>query len=103
MRTAIRTTTWKVDPAHSAAEFKVRHMMISNVRDEFSRVSGILHLDEADNKHSSVEGSIPVASLRTGNDDRDGHLKAADFFDVEAFPTMTFKSTNVRPLGGVFS
>jgi polyisoprenoid-binding protein YceI len=100
MSTTISTTTWKIDAAHSAAEFKVRHMMISYVKGEFSGVSGILHLDESDYKHSSVEASIPVASLRTGNDDRDGHLKAADFFDVEAFPTMTFKSTNIRSLGG---
>src|SRR3984885_22474 len=100
MTTKISTTTWKIDAAHSAAEFKVRHMMISYVKGEFSGVSGILHLDEADYKHSSVEASIPVASLRTGNDDRDGHLKAADFFDVEVFPTMTFKSTNIRSLGG---
>ncbi len=93
-------TTWNIDPAHSAAEFKVRHLMISNIKGEFSGLSGALKLDEADYTRSTVEASIPTASLRTGNDDRDVHLKNADFLDVEKFPAFTFKSTNIRSTGG---
>ncbi len=93
-------TTWNIDPAHSAAEFKVKHMMISNVKGKFSGLSGVLRLDETDYTHSVVEASIPTASISTGDDQRDGHLKSADFFDVEKFPAMTFKSTNIDSDGG---
>ena len=93
-------TTWNIDPAHSAAEFKVRHMMIANVKGKFSGLSGALKLDETDYTHSVVEASIPAASLKTGDDQRDGHLKSPDFFDVEKFPTITFKSTNIDSTGG---
>jgi polyisoprenoid-binding protein YceI len=93
-------TTWNLDPAHSVAEFKVKHMMISNVKGSFSGLSGSLHLDESDYTRSSAEASIPLATLSTGDVQRDGHLKSADFFDVEKFPTMTFKSTKVAPEGG---
>ncbi|HEX4757816.1 MAG TPA: YceI family protein [Terracidiphilus sp.] len=93
-------TTWNVDPAHSAAEFKVKHMMISNVKGKFSGISGVLKLDETDYTHSVVEVSIPAASLTTSDDQRDGHLKSADFFDVEKFPTLTFKSTGIDSTGG---
>ena len=93
-------TTWKIDPAHSAAEFKVRHMMISNVKGKFSGLSGVLKLDETDYTHSTVEASIPVSSVNTGDEKRDGHLQSADFFDAEKFPAMTFKSTNIDSTGG---
>jgi len=93
-------TTWKLDPAHSVAEFKVKHMMISNVKGSFSGLSGILKLDESDRTHSTVEASIDVATLKTGDDKRDGHLKSADFFEAEKFPTITFKSTNIDSTGG---
>ena len=94
------TTTWDIDPAHSMAEFKVRHMMIANVKGEFSGLSGVLNLDESDYTKSTVEASIPAASLKTVDDKRDAHLKNADFFDVEKFPTLTFKSTNIQSTGG---
>jgi len=94
------TSTWKIDPAHSAAEFKVRHMMISFVKGKFSGLSGVLKLDESDYTHSSVEVSIPAASVRTVDDKLDAHLKDADFFDVEQFPTLTFRSTSIRSTGG---
>jgi polyisoprenoid-binding protein YceI len=87
--------TWKLDPAHSSAEFKVRHMMISNVKGSFSGLSGTLTEHTADSTLSSVEASIDVASVTTG----DAHLKSADFFEVEKFPTMIFKSTKVEPKG----
>lgn len=98
--TTIVSSTWNIDPAHSAAEFKVRHMMISNVRGKFSGLSGVLKLDESDYTHSAVEVSIPAASIRTVDDKLDAHLKAADFFDVEKFPTLTFRSTSIRSTGG---
>jgi polyisoprenoid-binding protein YceI len=89
-------TTWNIDPAHSSAEFKVKHMMISNVKGAFKGISGVLKLNEADPGRSSVEATIPVANLSTGDEQRDGHLKSADFLDAEKFPTFTFKSTEVE-------
>jgi polyisoprenoid-binding protein YceI len=93
-------STWNLDPAHSVAEFKVKHMMISNVKGSFSGLAGVLKLDETDYTHSTVEASVSIASLKTGDDQRDGHLKSADFFDAEKFPTLTFKSTNIDSTGG---
>ena len=90
------TTTWNIDPAHSIAEFKVKHMMISNVKGRFSKFSGALFFDESDLGNSRVEVSIEAASIQTGEDQRDAHLKSADFFDVEKFPTLTFKSKGIR-------
>ena len=91
---------WNLDPAHSVAEFKVRHMMISNVKGKFSGLSGVLKLDDTDYAHSSVEVSIPAASVSTVDDKLNAHLKEADFFDVERFPSLTFNSTNIRFTGG---
>jgi len=88
-------TTWNIDPTHSAAEFKVKHMMISNVKGSFSGVSGVISIDESDLAKSRVEATIPVATVSTGDTQRDGHLKSADFFDAEKFPTLNFKSTKV--------
>jgi len=93
--TASATSTWNIDPVHSAAEFKVRHLMISNVRGHFPKVSGALTLDETDLAKSSVEATIDVSSIQTRDEQRDGHLKSADFFDVEKYPSMTFKSTGI--------
>jgi len=92
-------TTWNIDPAHSAAEFKVKHMMISNVKGKFSRLTGKLILDESDLSKSRVEASIPVATLNTGDEQRDAHLKSGDFFDPDKFPNMSFRSTAVVPNG----
>ena len=92
-------STWKIDPAHSSAEFKVKHMMISNVKGKLHGINGILTLNEADITKSSVEASIPLSTLTTGDDQRDGHLKSPEFFHVEKFPAMTFKSTEVRKTG----
>jgi polyisoprenoid-binding protein YceI len=93
-------STWNLDPAHSHAEFKVKHMMISNVKGTFGGLSGTLKLDETDYTHSTVEVSILVATLKTGDEQRDGHLKAADFFDAEKYPSITFKSNNIDSTGG---
>jgi polyisoprenoid-binding protein YceI len=89
------TTTWKLDPAHSVAEFKVKHMMISNVKGQFAKVTGMLSLDESGLTKSSVEALIEAASIATRDAQRDAHLKSADFFDVEKFPTLSFKSSRV--------
>jgi polyisoprenoid-binding protein YceI len=89
------TTTWNIDPVHSVAEFKVKHMMISNVKGQFTRVKGVLVLDEVNLTNSRVEASVDVASIHTRDDQRDAHLKSADFLDAEKFPTLSFKSTKV--------
>jgi polyisoprenoid-binding protein YceI len=89
------TSTWNIDPVHSLAEFKVRHMMISNVKGQFTRLEGALTLDEADLTNSRVQASIEAASINTRDAQRDAHLKSADFFDVEKFPTLSFKSTRI--------
>jgi len=88
-------TTWNIDPAHSMAEFKVKHMMIANVKGQFSKVSGALFLDESDLANSGVEASIEATSIHTRDEQRDAHLKSPDFFDVETFPTLHFKSNSI--------
>jgi len=97
--TSVATTTWKLDPAHSHAEFKVKHMMISNVRGSFSGLSGVLVEHATDATLSSIDASIDVSTITTGDEQRDGHLKGPEFFDIEKFPTMSFKSTKVQPNG----
>ena len=89
-------STWNIDAAHSVAEFKVKHMMISNVKGQFTGVSGSLRLDEDDVINSKIEASIDAASINTGDAQRDAHLKSADFFDAEKFPTLSFKSAAIR-------
>jgi polyisoprenoid-binding protein YceI len=92
-------STWKLDPAHSVAEFKVKHMMISNVKGRFTGVSGVLTLDEGDIANSRVEAAIDASSIHTGDGQRDAHLKSADFFDAGKFPALTFRSTGIRRTG----
>lgn len=88
-------STWKIDPVHSIAEFRVKHMMISNVRGHFTGVTGSLTFDESDLTKSHAEATIDVASIDTRDPQRDAHLKSADFFDAEKYPTMTFQSSHV--------
>ena len=92
-------STWNIDAAHSVAEFKVKHMMISNVKGQFAKVSGVLDLDESDLTNSHIEATIEAGSLNTRDDQRDTHLKSADFFHVEQHPTLAFKSTRVKRTG----
>jgi polyisoprenoid-binding protein YceI len=89
------TTTWNIDPAHSVAEFKVKHMMIANVKGHFTKVSGTLVRDESDPANDRVEATIDATSVHTRDEQRDAHLKSADFFDVEKFPTLHFKSSGI--------
>jgi polyisoprenoid-binding protein YceI len=93
------TITWKIDPAHSRAEFKVKHMMISNVKGSFSGLTGTLIEDTTDPTRSQVEASIEISTLTTGDEQRDAHLKSADFFHHEQHPVMTFKSTEIEKKG----
>jgi polyisoprenoid-binding protein YceI len=91
--------TWNIDTKHSTVEFVVTHMMFSKVRGNFSTFEGQINFDPVQANDSSVEVVIDVASVNTGVGDRDGHLKSADFFDVENYPQMTFKSTKVEANG----
>jgi len=99
MSTAVSTevaiSTWNIDPTHSTAQFKVKHMMISNVKGEFTHINGTLNLNSIDITRSLIEASIDASTINTREAQRDAHLKSADFFDVEKFPTLTFRSTRV--------
>lgn len=90
-------TTYTIDPAHSSAQFVIRHMMITNVRGGFSSVKGTVEFDAANPSDSSVDVVIDANSIKTLDEQRDAHLKSADFLDVEKYPTITFKSTKVTP------
>jgi len=97
--TEVTTTTWNIDPVHSTAQFKVKHMMISNVKGEFNAVTGALKLDGTDITKSRIEASIDAATINTRDAQRDAHLKSADFLDVDKFPVLTFKSTRISKTG----
>ncbi len=89
------TSTWNVDPVHSVVEFKVKHMMISNVKGQFTGVRGALALDETDLTQSRVDASVDANSITTRDPQRDAHLKSADFFDADRFPALSFTSTRI--------
>lgn len=89
--------TWAIDPTHSTLGFTVRHLMVSKVRGRFQDFSGSITVDESG--VTAISADIDVASITTDNAQRDGHLKTADFFEVEKFPTATFRSTSVTPKG----
>lgn len=95
----VKTTTWNIDPVHSNALFKVKHMMISNVRGEFTAIKGSLLFDPEDVENSRVEAEIDAASINTKDPQRDAHLKSPDFFDVEKFSTLSFRSSKVSKSG----
>jgi polyisoprenoid-binding protein YceI len=92
-------TTWNIDSAHTQSNFTVRHLVISNVRGEFRNTTGVVKLDDADPSRSSVEAVIDATTIHTREDKRDAHLKSADFFDVEKYPKITFKSSKVEKAG----
>lgn len=89
------TGTWKADPAHSEVGFSVRHLMLSKVRGRF-RTYDVTIVTAADPLESSVEARIDLASVDTGNELRDDHLRSADYFEAERFPAMTYRSSGVR-------
>ena len=92
-------STWEIDAAHSNVEFSVRHMMVTTVKGQFQRISGVIEIDDKNITKSSVEVSIDAASVDTREPKRDGHLRSPDFFDVAKFPSITFKSTKVEKAG----
>jgi polyisoprenoid-binding protein YceI len=94
--------TYNIDTQHSSAQFKVRHMMIANVKGEFDKLSGTVEFDPANAALSSVEAKVDVNSISTRETDRDNHLKSADFFDAAQFPEIAFKSKKVAANGSGF-
>jgi polyisoprenoid-binding protein YceI len=99
MQTPAATTTWQIDPAHTAAQFAVKHMMISTVRGEFKNVTGTVTWDDQDVTKSKVNVTIDTKTVNTGEEKRDQDLKSDKFFDVANFPTMTFVSKKVETNG----
>ncbi len=94
-------TTWKIDTSHSGVHFTVRHMVFAKVRGTFTKFSGALVLEEPFEK-STVSVDIEAASIETRDEKRDGHLRSADFFDVEKFPKLTFRSKKVEGTADAF-
>jgi polyisoprenoid-binding protein YceI len=92
-------TTWNIDPSHTAASFAVKHMMVSTVRGSLGKVTGTVQYDGKDLNTLQVDVTIDVAAINTQNEGRDKHLRSPDFFEVEKFPTMTFKSKKAAPAG----
>jgi polyisoprenoid-binding protein YceI len=97
---AALTGDYTIDPAHSTIGFVARHAMVTNVKGSFQDFTGTLHLDGSDPSRSTASLDVAMDSIETGNADRDGHLKSADFFKADEFPTMTFRSTKAEALGG---
>lgn len=97
---AALTGEYTIDPAHSTLGFVARHAMVTNVKGKFLDFTGSLHLDGSDPAKSTATLDVKMASIDTGSADRDGHLKSADFFKIEEFPNMSFRSTSAESLGG---
>jgi polyisoprenoid-binding protein YceI len=94
------STAWAIDAAHTDILFSAKHMMVTTVRGTFHEVDGSVILDEADPTRSSGEVRVTAASLNTGSGPRDGHLRSPDFFDVEQYPSITFRSTGIEHVRG---
>jgi polyisoprenoid-binding protein YceI len=91
--------TYTIDPAHSTVRFSIRHLMISKVHGSFGKISGTVTVDPSNVEGAQLDATIDVTSINTDNEGRDNHLKSPDFFDVEQFPTMTYKSTKGTKTG----
>ena len=89
-------TAWKLDPTHTVVEFSAKHLMITTVKGRIADIEGIIYSDEKDFKNSSVEATLKAESLDTRTDQRDQHLRSADFLDVEKFPEIRFRSTRIQ-------
>ena len=87
---------WNIDPSHSTAEFSVRHLMITNVKGRFGKLEGSVNYDPEKPEASQIDVTIDATSIDTRDEKRDAHLRSPDFFDVEKFPSLTFKSTSVK-------
>jgi polyisoprenoid-binding protein YceI len=87
---------WSIDPAHTQVEFVAKHMMVTNVRGRFKAVSGTVNIDETNPAASKVDVTFDTNSIETGDEKRDGHLRSADFLEVEKYPTMTFTSKRIE-------
>ncbi|MFG2503342.1 YceI family protein [Streptomyces sp. NPDC048441] len=94
------TGDYTIDPSHTSIGFVARHAMVTNVKGSFTDTSGTLHLDGTDPARSTASLDVQMESIETGSADRDGHLKSSDFFKIDEFPTMTFRSTKAEALGG---
>ena len=94
-----QTSTWRIDTLHSSAHFAVRHMMVSMVRGQFGGLKGQVSLNEQEIEKSTVEATVDAATLNSGEPKRDKDLKGPDFFDVEKFPALLFRSTRVERAG----
>lgn len=92
--------SWEIDAVHSHVAFSIRHLMVSTVRGRFNVLRGKLDINESNPANSWIEAEVDAASIDTQNEQRDAHLRAADFFDTDNYPTITFKSTQVEPMGG---
>ena len=97
------TGIWDIDPTHSTIGFSARHAMIAKVRGRFAEFTGSISMDGADPAASRADLTIVASSITTENDDRDGHLRSAEFLDVDTFPTITFVSTGVVANGSSFT
>ena len=98
METAVKTL-WKIDPTHSEIEFKVKHLVISTVTGKFKNFDATVEAEESTFEGAKISFNADIASIETGVEDRDNHLKSADFFDAENFPKLTFDSTSFEKTG----
>ena len=89
-------TTWKLDPSHTLVEFSAKHLMITTVKGRFTDVEGFIHADDKDIKNSSVEATLKAATIDTRTEQRDNHLRSADFLEVEKYPEIKFRSTRIE-------
>ena len=94
-----QAAVYEIDSAHSSAQFAIRHLMVSTVRGDFRKVTGMANVDEKDVTKSTIEATIDVASINTGIEKRDEHLRSPEFFDAAKYPTMTFKSKKIEKAG----
>ncbi|MBC7570457.1 MAG: YceI family protein [Spirosoma sp.] len=99
METQTATTAWAIDPMHSEIQFKVKHLMVSTVTGHFSQFDGKLDMTGDDFEDAAISFSADIASISTGNEQRDTHLKSAEFFDADQYPRLTFSSTGMKATG----